>query len=370
MTSNNPHQGSVKENLLKAVLGHLMSLPAYKLRDKYQQIFDDYTCLELSKSITRKSLKKNSPKSNDPSALIKSNELVYLLPSQWKIYWYSFESLPNKDKNIGWIVIASFFGGFLFRIGVKFNNSLVALAGAISLLIFLYSFLIYGLRLNLWIQNVQITFSILRKVLNNIYSYIDAIGEIDEEKLHNKVEMISKNIIEDELSSLSYRSKRVNVFNLVFAFLISFIVVYISGNTFIIYTKWIAEHLGFGDFEFIKKLSMESFAIFILFPISVALSRDVVISGLQQRNQDLRQSLAILKDRFEDYKSEQRPNQTIQSYLTSQEQEAKRLSFHKTLIASGLVRRIKNSGFEQRTYQQLIESQGKPVSETIIEERR
>jgi hypothetical protein len=66
----------------------------------------------------------------------------------------------------------------------------------------------------------------------------------------------------------------------------------------------------------------------------------------------------------------QQLGQAVQNCLADRQPTAKRVAFHQALIASGLVRRIKNSNFEQRTQQQLIESQGKPVSQTIIEERR
>jgi hypothetical protein len=61
--------------------------------------------------------------------------------------------------------------------------------------------------------------------------------------------------------------------------------------------------------------------------------------------------------------------QAVQNCLADRQPSGKRVAFHQALIASGLVQQIKNPSFEQRTYQQLIESQDKPVSQTIIEER-
>jgi hypothetical protein len=61
--------------------------------------------------------------------------------------------------------------------------------------------------------------------------------------------------------------------------------------------------------------------------------------------------------------------QAVQNCLADRQPAAKRVAFHQALIASGSVQQIKNPSFEQRTYQQLIESQDKPVSQTIIEER-
>jgi hypothetical protein len=66
----------------------------------------------------------------------------------------------------------------------------------------------------------------------------------------------------------------------------------------------------------------------------------------------------------------QQLSQAVQNRLADRHSKPERVAFHQALISSGLVQQIKNSSFEQRTYQQLIESQDKPVSQTIIEERR
>jgi hypothetical protein len=60
----------------------------------------------------------------------------------------------------------------------------------------------------------------------------------------------------------------------------------------------------------------------------------------------------------------------IQRHLKAREVSAKQVAFHQALVESGLVRRIKNPTFEQRTHQHLIQVQGEAVSQTIIEERR
>jgi hypothetical protein len=65
----------------------------------------------------------------------------------------------------------------------------------------------------------------------------------------------------------------------------------------------------------------------------------------------------------------QQLSQAVQNCLAARQPKPEQVTFHQALIASGLVQQIKNSSFEQRTYQQLIESQDMPVSQTIIEER-
>jgi response regulator of citrate/malate metabolism len=66
----------------------------------------------------------------------------------------------------------------------------------------------------------------------------------------------------------------------------------------------------------------------------------------------------------------QQLSQAIQRYLKDTEASAKRAAFHQALLESGLVRQTKRPTFEHRTRQRLIKSQGEPVSQTMIEERR
>ena len=63
-------------------------------------------------------------------------------------------------------------------------------------------------------------------------------------------------------------------------------------------------------------------------------------------------------------------NQTIQKYLAEREETLKKAAFHQALINSGLVKQIKHPAYEPIAERQLIKIEGKPVSETLIEERR
>ncbi len=62
-------------------------------------------------------------------------------------------------------------------------------------------------------------------------------------------------------------------------------------------------------------------------------------------------------------------NQIIQKYLDNQEETAKKKAFYQALINAGLVKQIKNPCYEPISNRKLIQVIGKPVSETIIEER-
>jgi len=63
-------------------------------------------------------------------------------------------------------------------------------------------------------------------------------------------------------------------------------------------------------------------------------------------------------------------NETPQKQLADKEETAKRETFHQARLASGLVKQLKQPSDSRPTERRLIQVQGKPVSETIIEERR
>ena len=62
--------------------------------------------------------------------------------------------------------------------------------------------------------------------------------------------------------------------------------------------------------------------------------------------------------------------QAVQARLGPPSQAQKRRAFYHALRASGLVRQIKVHPGNNNTQRQLVQVQGPPVSQTIIEERR
>lgn len=66
----------------------------------------------------------------------------------------------------------------------------------------------------------------------------------------------------------------------------------------------------------------------------------------------------------------QQLHQVLQKYLTDKQQAAQRTTFHEVLLTSGLVKQIRQPSYSRQPERRLIQVQGKPVSETIIEERR
>ncbi|MEH1829727.1 MAG: hypothetical protein V7L22_31065 [Nostoc sp.] len=84
--------------------------------------------------------------------------------------------------------------------------------------------------------------------------------------------------------------------------------------------------------------------------------------GIETLNQILKQLETL------ELKELQQLHQTIQKYLN--EETIKQAAFHQALIDSGLVKQIKHPTYEPITERRLIHAEGKPVSESIIEERR
>ncbi len=63
-------------------------------------------------------------------------------------------------------------------------------------------------------------------------------------------------------------------------------------------------------------------------------------------------------------------DQAIRSRLVPQADSPKRESFHRALLASGLVKQIRPPRRDGDAQRRLIDVQGQPVSETIVAERR
>ncbi|MBW4471984.1 MAG: hypothetical protein KME45_16490 [Stenomitos rutilans HA7619-LM2] len=63
-------------------------------------------------------------------------------------------------------------------------------------------------------------------------------------------------------------------------------------------------------------------------------------------------------------------DQAVQQYLVAKALTSERTAFDQALLDSGLVEQINQPRYRQETDRQLLQVRGKPLSETIIEERR
>jgi hypothetical protein len=63
-------------------------------------------------------------------------------------------------------------------------------------------------------------------------------------------------------------------------------------------------------------------------------------------------------------------NKTILKYVSEREEPLKKAAFHQALLDAGLVKQIKHPTERESAERPLIQVEGKPVSETILESRR
>lgn len=63
-------------------------------------------------------------------------------------------------------------------------------------------------------------------------------------------------------------------------------------------------------------------------------------------------------------------NQAIERCLATKQEINNQTGFHQALLNSGLVKQIKRHSSHISTQEHLIQVEGKPLSETIVEERR
>ncbi len=66
----------------------------------------------------------------------------------------------------------------------------------------------------------------------------------------------------------------------------------------------------------------------------------------------------------------QEMDEVVQHYLREKKETAHLNAFHQSLLSSKLIKQIKKPYYRQIEPQQLIQVQGQPLSETILEERR
>ena len=290
-----------EKKLFNMVLKKLMNLPAYKLNKKYREIFKEYKYAELNKLIKRKTLKEYKKKNNHQDTIIKSVVEIYQRPNQLKILWFSFNSLSSNDKIVGSIAIISFICGGFF---IKGNSPLLILFDLICVLIFTLSFLLFYSQAYVYYSNINSTFSIINSRLKYIEECIVDFRYFIEYDLHKKANIILKNIIEEDISRIDDAWKKNDIYHIVFALLTYIIVAYMSGDILIEGIKWIANILGFENFESIKELNLETLLVFLLFSslgirIGTGLSKYIINSGSEQRKKKLNRSLAIVENYLE-----------------------------------------------------------------------
>lgn len=288
-----------EQKLLDIVLKNMLSLPAYKLKNKDDKILDQYKIfIKRNQSIKKPTLEQaHKQRTNYYDT---QNVSIYEISQSFnilKLFWFTFNSLHTYQILVSLTVLVFF--AYVF---VRINHILFSILGTIILLVFSYLLLHKAIQFFMYFSDVKKTFDKINLMLNDIKKYIPIFESSNEDEniITNK---ILKNLIEVDISDLDYQWKKINIFSILFAFLISLLIVYISGDDLIELIKWLANVLNFNNFKFIENLNRETFAFLILFPIGIALAKDIIVSGLQQRNKRLRQSLAIVENRLQELTS-------------------------------------------------------------------
>lgn len=107
---------ATENKLCDLVFEKLVTLPAYKLRGKSQQVFDKYLFSETDKLIKSKSLNSSILTIEDRD--INNNKTffeAYQKPNELKIFWLSCRMSFNKNKTLFAIVVSSLLLAFLAR---------------------------------------------------------------------------------------------------------------------------------------------------------------------------------------------------------------------------------------------------------------
>ena len=283
-----------EEQLRWIVFHNLMALPAYKLKNEQRRISHEYTYTELNKLIKNRSLRQSDTADRDYRKLneTKSISEIYQRPNKLKILRLSIRLFANKYKLLFLIAILS----YIFAFFVRANDPILKLIGVICFLAFYITFLVSGIQFAQWYSYVESTFSLINRTLENIEDYINSFKNINKDSLDIKANLITESIIRNEIAGLTYDLRRLDIYYLLIALFLSWLFVYVFGNTFIEEIKWLANIFNFGDFEVIQNLNTEKFVFLALIPFGILLAKYVILSGLKQRDKRLRQSLTVIEN--------------------------------------------------------------------------
>ena len=245
-----------EDGLLWMVFHNLMALPAYKLKNEQSKISKEYTYTELNKLIKNKSLRKEALESYDYGKLNETKSLsrIYQRPNKLKIIWLSIRLLNDKYKLLFLNAILS----FIFAFFVRANNSILNLIGIICFFTFYTTFLVSTINFGEWYSYVESTFSFINSTLDDIEDYVNSFKDINKDSLEIKANLITERIVKNEIEGLKYDLKRLDICYLLIALFLSWLFVYVLGNTFIEEIQWLANILNFGDFEVIQNLNEET----------------------------------------------------------------------------------------------------------------
>jgi hypothetical protein len=283
---------STKEKLAMAVLKNLMTLPAYRLTGHSKEKFEKYAYDKLERSIRNTPVDGIYTQSVSPTEKIQN---IYQSPSPLEIWKYSWRFLSKQYQWSGYIALLT----LITALSYKFFSTLMNPIGGISVIVFAFTFFIFGIGLIMEHTTLDGTFSITDRITQKVRDYI---GEIEAkyilaENIEEFALDCSSDIIKSDLAGLPnllMSAELVHWFN---AFALVFIVVFLSGDSSFHLFKGLTHYFGYDKVSLIKDLNPQSFLIFI-YVSGVPLSKYCIGAGLEERRRRLQRSLDLNRHRY------------------------------------------------------------------------
>lgn len=304
MSSTTKISQEIKDALQDAIKKKLFILPAFRLKEKQAKVLKKYALRQLNVNISKIKFNSKSFESIVPSALdrFSHDSKVFLYPLNFQGLLrikLTYSMMPK----ITWI---KFVGLILSFLAIYWLNRQVNIWFTLPKIIFLlllpFVFISFGFDVLKLYNLVTNTLNFLDRISKEVQYYVENIflTNEQEEELTNDIESLSnkvvKEFIHEEIRQLDYKNRKIHIFTLFFAFSISFIVVYVTGNTFVILIKDFAKLINLLPFfPLINDLNVQTFWLIFLFPLSIALARDLIIEVSQKYSKDLHRSLFLIK---------------------------------------------------------------------------
>jgi hypothetical protein len=286
------NDNSLNEKLAMAVLRNLMALPAYRLTSRSKEKFEKHAYDKLKRSIRNTPVDEIHTQSSSPTEKIQD---IYQSPSSLEIWKYSWRFLSKKYRWSGYIAFLTLITALYY----KFFSTLMNPIGGIPVVVFAFSFFIFGIGLIMEHTMLDSTFSITDRITEKVRDYI---GEIEAKYvLAENIEEValdcSADIIKSDLAGLPNLLMSADLVHWFTAFALVFIIVFFSGDSSFYLFKSLTHHFGYDKVSLIKDLSPQSFLIFIYFS-GVPLSRYCIGAGLEARRRRLQRSFDLNRHRY------------------------------------------------------------------------
>jgi len=186
---------------------------------------------------------------------------------------------------------------------VRQANVWVKLVGLFFILIFPFSLLSFWKDVIVLYVLISNTFDFIHRIQKEIKFYVDnvfLIREQEEKEFSNSIEVLSskvtKEFIQEEIRQLDYNSRKIYFSPLIFAFWLSFVVIYVTGDQFVILIKNVAKLMNLLEFfPIINNLDVQTFWLTFLFPLSIAWTRDLIVEVSKNYSKKLHQSLFLIE---------------------------------------------------------------------------